>query len=249
MEAGAASAADRVAGGGEKGAEFAGGEVVEGPEAGGKLGSGETALAIQAAQEIGGGLFCFFRIALQTAGDEVAVRVAAELHFWNDMVDALDAGTQMAQAVEAEAALSSVNGFAEYIILQEVDGLDAQGGRALAEGLGGLLRGSRAKNGANFAGEKHLHHVAGLAAFDQAQSAAPDEAAEGGASSAVREAHAASEPAHGEVQAEFAFKATVTQEMRINGAVDGIEGEVRDKEVFELFPHPYGIELFGFHDG
>jgi hypothetical protein len=113
MEARAASAGNRVAGGGEKRAKFAGGEIVEGAEAGGEPCSGETTLAIQAAQEIGGGLFCFFRIALQTTGDEVAVRVAAELHFWNDMVDALHAGTQMAQAVEAEATLSGVNGFAK----------------------------------------------------------------------------------------------------------------------------------------
>jgi hypothetical protein len=249
MEAGTASGAYRVAGGREKGAKFAGSEVIEGAEAGGELGGAEAAFAVETAQEVDGGLFSLVRIALQTAGDEVAVRVAAELDFGNDMIDALDAGTQMSQAVEAEARFSGVNGFAEEVILQEVDGLEIQGVRAMAESLSGLFRGSGAKNGANFAREKHLDHVARLAAFDQAQRATSDETTDGGASAALGDTHPAGEPAQGEMQAELAFETAVTQEMQVDDMVDHVESEMRDEEVFELFPHPYGIQFFGFHDG
>ena len=50
-------------------------------------------------------------------------------------------------------------------------------------------------------------------------------------------------------QAELAFETAVTQEMRVDDMVDHVESEMRDEEVFELFPHPYGIQFFGFHDG
>jgi hypothetical protein len=231
------------------GTESASGKVVEGTEAASEFRAGQVALAIQAAQEIGGGPPSFLRIALQTAGDKVAVGIAAELHLRNDVVDALHTGTQAAHAVEAAATFSGVNGLAKRMILHEVDILEVEGIRPLRGGVKARLERICTRNGArNFAGKKHMDNVAGLAALDQAQSAACDETADGGASATCREAHAAGEPAHGEGQAALAFEAAVTQEVQVDGLVDGVESEVRNDKVFELFPHEYGIEFLVFHD-
>ena len=54
----------------------------------------------------------FARIALDAAGDEVAIGVAAEMHLGDDMVEALGAFFEAAQAVEASEALPGIDGAA-----------------------------------------------------------------------------------------------------------------------------------------
>src|SRR5712692_3351267 len=73
--------------GGKERRELAGGEGVEGAEAGGEFEGGQAALAVEPAEEIGGGSLPLFRVAFQTAGDEVAVRIAPRLNAWHDMVE------------------------------------------------------------------------------------------------------------------------------------------------------------------
>lgn len=89
--------------------------------------------------------------------------------------------------------------------------------------------------------------MAGFAAFDDAQNAAINEPMDGWACGAVTDTNTAGEPVHGEAEAAFAFETTVPEKMGVNGAVDGIESEVRHEEVIELFPHQCGIELFVVH--
>lgn len=81
--------------------EFAGDEGVEGAEALPQFGGGQAALAVEAAKEVGRGPCAFAGIALQTAGDEVAMRVAPQTDARNDVIEALDAGGEATQAVEA----------------------------------------------------------------------------------------------------------------------------------------------------
>jgi len=46
------------------------------------------------------------------------------------------------------------------------------------------------------------------------------------------------------MEAQLAFETTVAEEMRIDGTVDDREREARNEEVFELFPHLFGVGLF-----
>jgi len=67
--------------------ELAGGEGVEGAEAGGEFGVGEAAVAEEPAEEVFGGGLPLFRVAITTAGNEVAVGIAPRLGLRDDMVD------------------------------------------------------------------------------------------------------------------------------------------------------------------
>ena len=94
------------------GAEFAGAEEFEGAEAGGEQGGGETAFAEEAAEMFGGGLVGFARVAFDTAGDDIAIGVAAGMHLRHDMIKALGAFFQAAPAIEAGVALTGIDGAA-----------------------------------------------------------------------------------------------------------------------------------------
>ena len=96
-------------------AEIAGAEGFEGAEARGEPAGGETTFAEEAAQEVCGGLVCFARITLDTAGDKVAIGVAAGVHLRDDMVQALRAFFQAAEAVEASVALTGKDGPAQWL--------------------------------------------------------------------------------------------------------------------------------------
>lgn len=52
----------------------------------------------------------FARVTFHTAGNEVAIGVAAGMHLRNDMVQALRAFFQATQAVEASVALTGKDG-------------------------------------------------------------------------------------------------------------------------------------------
>src|SRR5580698_7205610 len=95
------------------GAEFAGAEGFEGAEAGGECRGRETTFAEEAAQEVCGRLVGFACVAFDTAGDEVAIGVAAGMHLRDDMVEALGAFFQAAEAVEARVALTGIDGAAQ----------------------------------------------------------------------------------------------------------------------------------------
>jgi hypothetical protein len=91
--------------------------------------------------------------------------------------------------------------------------------------------------------------VTRFAASQQAQRTAIQKTPDGGPRGTIANADTTSEPSHGKAKAQLAFETAVTQEMRVDGVVNWVESEVRNEEVFELFPHPYGIEFLGFHDG
>jgi hypothetical protein len=101
-----------VEAGGKSWAELAGGEGVQFAEALGEFGGGYAALAAEGAEKIIGGGLSFLRVAFGAAGDEVAVGILSPASQRDDMVEAARARGEFGQAIEAEAAVAGVNGFA-----------------------------------------------------------------------------------------------------------------------------------------
>ena len=86
-----------------------------------------------------------------------------------------------------------------------------------------------------------------VAIFDQAKRATIDKATQGRSSRVTANTNAFGEPKLLEAEAVLAFEPGVTQKMRIDGAVDHVETEVRHDEVVELFPHPCAVGDSVFH--
>ena len=158
----------------ENGAEVAGGESVEGAEAGFEFGRGYAAQAIEAAQKIVRCGFSFLGVALDAAGDEIAIGIAPAADMRDDVVEAAHSGGELAQAIEAKAALTRVNGLAAAFALQEIDLFQANAGAA---GLAGQASGhdSAGDRGRNFIRQAHLDGMAGSRALDQTQSPLGDQ--------------------------------------------------------------------------
>ena len=124
------------------------------------------ALAVEPAEEIRGGAVPLFRVAFQTAGDEVGVGIAPQLDARHDMVEGAHEGGKVAQTVKAEATLARVDGRRRTLVFMK-----SVSSRLAARGRGA---GARCPN---LVGQAHLDHVTGFGAIDQAQSAVVDEAA------------------------------------------------------------------------
>ena len=114
--------------------ELAGGEGVEGAEAGVEFGRGDAALAVEPAEKMGGGTLAFEGIALEAGGDQVAIGVAPGADAGHDVVKALDARVGAAQTIKTMAAFAEVDGLAQGAGLEEVEGFEVGGCRAVASG-------------------------------------------------------------------------------------------------------------------
>ena len=214
-------------------------------EASSEFGGVEAAIAEEAAKEIGGRRIAFLGVAVEAAGDEVAVGMAAGGGLRDNVVEAADGGSETAQAVEAKAALAGMKGFAEGGVLEEIEFSEAW----VARGDGVFAFGGRAgkREFGNFTGKANLHDMAGLGALEEAQSALGSEAADGLAGGLRRDARAASQPGDGEAQLGTAFQTTVTKKVRVNGAIHEGEAKSGDEDVFELLPEQGGVEFFVAH--
>ena len=217
-------------------------------------------LAVEVAEEIARGTFALLRVALDAARDEVPERIAAETHARDNMIETLLRRGKPAQTVKTEAALAGVDGLAKRASLQEVGILERQsaslgvrraGGAANAYGAStgpGVNRNRAAgAGGANLVGQADLDEMTGLGAFDQAQSAEGEEAADGFAGRSTGNADSAGEPLNGEAEAQLPFETAMAQEMGIDGAVEYGEAELRDENVFHLLPDFGSVECFVFH--
>ncbi len=116
--------------------EFASGEGIERAEASSKFGGGQAALAVEPAEKVPGGAIPFLRVALQTAGDEVAIGIAPPAGARHHMVEAPHASGDSAQTVKAEATLACVDGPAERPFLQEIHLLRVDSARVLGRAAG-----------------------------------------------------------------------------------------------------------------
>jgi hypothetical protein len=86
-----------------------------------------------------------------------------------------------------------------------------------------------------------------FAAFDYAQGALRDEAAQGAARGRATETSSTGDPRDGKPETEPPFQSAVPQKMRIDRAVDDGEAQPRHEKILELFPDVFGVGLFVFH--
>jgi hypothetical protein len=100
--------------------ELAGGEVIEGAEAAAEFGVAQAAVAVEGAYKLDGVALRLIGIAIETAGDEVAVGIAAEVCLRDDVIEAPSMGDEPAETIEASAALAGVHGAAERLGLEEI---------------------------------------------------------------------------------------------------------------------------------
>lgn len=99
----------------------------------------------------------------------------------------------------------------------------------------------------NLLGQAHFDHMPRFAPLDQAQSALRNESAHRGSYRPCGQPDITCQPSNRKSQAEFSFQATVPQKVRIDGAFDGCQAQVRRKVVFQLFPDKFGVRFFVFH--
>src|SRR5579883_1317628 len=164
------------------GAKFAGGKIIKGAQATGKFGGGESLLAVKPAEEIACEPFAFLRVAFNTAGNQVAIRIAAELDPRHDVIEAPPRRRNAAETVEAEPPLAGVDGLAERASLQKVRVLEVEGGRRSGRESGsaaGRDRGWTRAGGGNLGRQADLNEMTGFGAFHEAQDAESHEAADG----------------------------------------------------------------------
>jgi hypothetical protein len=109
-----------LGGRGQRGRELAGGEGVEGTQALGEFGGGQAAFAVEPAEKISGGAIPFLRVALQTAGDETAIRIAPEEDARDNVIEAANQRRKPSQAIETASAFSNMYGAPQSPRLQGV---------------------------------------------------------------------------------------------------------------------------------
>jgi hypothetical protein len=184
-----------------------------------------------------------------------------------NVVEALGVRVSAAQAVKTLAAFAEVDGIAQGAGLEEVEFFEVDGGRRVGEWVrverrvevggervdcvvhGDFARhgGQAGTDGGNFFGQAHFEDVAGFAALDETEGAQGHEAAYGFADRASADANAASEPGHGAVELELAFKTRVAKEIEVDSAVHNGEAQTRVENVSELGPEKLQIEFCRFH--
>ncbi len=219
-------------------AELACGEIFQGAKACVEFGGRQAPQAVENAQKIRGGTVALARVALDTAGNQVAVGIASEAHARHDVVEAPHVTGSAAEAVKAGAAFAIVNGFAERPGFQEIRGFERRG-RRLSRVLGGAVF-ARA-NGADLLGQTHLDEMASLAAFEQAQSSQLIEAAHRLAHRPVGQTEIAGYRHNRKVQAELADDEGMAQEIGVDGAVPDGQAKTRGENIFKLYPEQFGV--------
>jgi hypothetical protein len=112
---------------GEPWAEFAGDEGIEGAEAAGEFDGGDAAIAVQPAKKIGSGAAAFLGVALDTAGDEVAVGIVLQLNTRDNVVEATQGRGEATATIKTKGAFALVDGFAQRAVVQEVQLFEAGG--------------------------------------------------------------------------------------------------------------------------
>jgi hypothetical protein len=199
---------------GKWGLELAGGEVVEGAEAAAEVAGAQAALAVEPAQKLVGRALCLLRVALRTARNEVAVGIAAQLRARHDVVEAPGAPRNPPQTIKAAAPLAGVDGFLQRTVLEEVRRLEAP----LVDDRGGGRKFGHA-HARNLLGRPHLHHMTGLAAFDQTQCAVVEKAVQCVARDPDAETGAVGKPADRKTDARLAFQVAMPQQIRVDSTV------------------------------
>jgi len=134
---------DDDGGRGENGAELAGGERVQGTKAAFEFDRSQATQAKEGAQKIFGGRFSLLRVALDAAGNEIAVGIAASAGLRDNMVEHSPTSDEPPQAIKAQAALARMNGLAPTAHLQEIHLLEVGAAGPPSEAGGHRSRAAR----------------------------------------------------------------------------------------------------------
>jgi hypothetical protein len=215
-----------------------------------EFGGCKAALTVERAQKIRGGAVALARVAFDAAGNQVAIGIAPEAGAWHDVVEALHVRGGAAKAEEASAAFAIVNGFAERPGFQEIRGFEGRG-RKLSRGPRGAHSHWRTifaqTDGVDILGQAHFDEMAGLAAFEQAQSAELIEPAHGLAHRSIGKTQFGGYRHYRKLQAELADHERMAQQMGIDSAIENRQAETRDENILKLHPEESGVQYFGFH--
>src|SRR5260221_7057860 len=105
---------------GEDGEEFAGGEGFKGAVATFEFGASYAPLAIEPTEKIARSLLALLQIALQAAGNQIAVRIKSGANPRHHVVQAFRQSSQALPAVETIAGFARVDRAPQLAALQEI---------------------------------------------------------------------------------------------------------------------------------
>lgn len=210
-----------------------------------EFGAREAAFAVEEAQKVGCGALALATVAVQTAGDEVAVGAGAVPGARHDVIQALHFWSHAAETIKADAAFASVDGAPKGGRAHKVEIFEVGGVGGRRSGQCGV--GTRGRHG-NVARQADVDDMPGSTAMDKTHGATGDKAPQRDTDGFFAERQIASEPALGEVQARLPFEAAMAEQMIIDGAVGDTEAQARREIILELLADEFGIGLFGFHD-
>lgn len=186
------------------------------------------------------------RVAVDTAGNQVAAGIAAEAHTGHDVVEALQFTASAAEAVKAGAAFASVNGFAQLPGFPEVLGFERRGGDIPDRSHPQTHRRaiSARANRADLLGQPHLHEMTVLVAFEHAQSPQLVEPAHRLARRSDGDIQSATQGRNRKLYAGLAYHEGMAQQMAVDGApLDG-QPETRSYGIFKLHPEQFDVHFF-----
>ncbi len=162
------------------------------------------------------------------------------------MIEALHANRDAAQAIEAFAALTVVDGLAEGASLQEVQFLEV--GRAAQATQRKAGRDGAGAEAANLLGQTRFDEMTGFGALDEAEDTLFDKAAHGVAHWSVREVEIAGHLENGKAHGAVPFQTAVPHQMKIDSAVNDREVKMRSENVVQLLPKEFGVWFCVLHD-
>lgn len=226
-----------LAGRGQGWRELAGGEGVKGAEALGKFGGGQAAHAVEAAEIIRSRNPGFAHVAVEAAGDQIAIAARPVADLGHDVVQAELRPGDVPKAVKASPALAAMNRVAQVLLGGEIQRLQIDFGAGAVETAGR----------ANFMGQKEFHDVAAVRPGSNTQGAFSSQAAESAARRGGIETERPGEPGNREAIPTAPLQAGVATQQGVRGALDHGEAQAGHEKVFEVFPGLFGVGFFVFH--
>jgi hypothetical protein len=100
---------------------------------------------------------------------------------------------------------------------------------------------------ADILGQAHFDEMAGLAAFEQAQSPKLIQAAHRLTHRSIGKTQFGGYRHYRELQAELANNERMAEQMGIDGAIENGQAETRCENIFKLHPEESGVQFFGIH--
>jgi len=234
--------------------ELACGEIFQRAEARVEFLRRQAALTVERAQKIADRTVGFARVAFNTAGNHVAVGIAAEAYAGHDVVETLQFTGSVAKAVKASAAFAIVNGFAERQGFPEIFGFERRGRRRSRSPHypSARLRDewraiSAPAERADILGRPHLHGMTVLVPSKHAQRPQLVEPAHRIARRSDAHMQSTTHRRNRKLYARLADDEGMAQQITIDGALLDRQAETWRENIFKFYPEDLGIQFFAWH--